>query len=368
MASEVSRTAPSGRPVDDGARRGDTVVPLKSRSRPVASSGPEPRYTIASLFSGIGGFELGFEAAGFGVTFQCELNTFCRSVLEHHWPDVPRHSNIKELDIADIPDSDVWVAGFPCQDVSLARMGTRAGLRGAQSGLFYQFARLVGERRPRIFVLENVSGLLSSHKGRDFGLVLGTLAELGFDLGWRVLDSQHFGVPQSRKRVYIIGCDRDRHGPASILLEPECGQGVPSTRGADGAKPVPPLQRRLDHPGPAGAVTKAIAYCLYAESARHTGTDWSRNYVSYPRDGEVRRLTPRECEGVMAFPDGWTDIKVGLDEEAQDTARYHALGNAVTPPVAEWVARRVRRRLEELDGLSGVAAPMNEEPAAVSAV
>jgi DNA (cytosine-5)-methyltransferase 1 len=323
---------------------------------------------MVSLFSGIGGFELGFEAAGFEVAFQCELNPFCRAVLKRYWPKVPKHTNIKELDSADIPDSNVWVAGFPCQDVSLARMGKRAGLRGAQSGLFYEFARLVGERRPRIFVLENVSGLLSSHKGRDFGTVLGTLAELGFDLGWRVLDSQHFGVPQSRKRVYIVGCDRDRRGPASILLESQCSQGLPSTSGTNGAKSVPPLQRRLDHPGSAGAVTKAIAYCLYAESARHTGTDWSRNYVSYPLIGDVRRLTPSECEGVMAFPSGWTDIKLGLDDDAQDTARYHALGNAVTPPVAEWLAHRVYRRLRNLDGFSEEDLAFEEHPSAALGV
>ena len=89
-------------------------------------------------------------------------------------------------------------------------------------------------------------------------------------------------------------------------------------------------------------MTPSIAYCLYAESARHTGTDWSRNYVSYPARGEVRRLMPRECEGVMAFPKDWTvPEEVEWDEETYDTLRYHALGNAVTPPVAEWLAGRI---------------------------
>ena len=89
-------------------------------------------------------------------------------------------------------------------------------------------------------------------------------------------------------------------------------------------------------------MTPKIAYCLYAESARHTGTDWSRNYVVYPKRGKVRRLMPSECEGVMAFPRDWTVPKrVEWDEETYDTLRYHALGNAVTPPVAEWLARRI---------------------------
>jgi DNA (cytosine-5)-methyltransferase 1 len=89
-------------------------------------------------------------------------------------------------------------------------------------------------------------------------------------------------------------------------------------------------------------VTPAIAYCLYAESARHTGTDWSRNYVTYPKAGDVRRLMPEECEGVMAFPPDWTvPERIDWDEETYDSLRYHALGNAVTPPVAEWLAERI---------------------------
>lgn len=318
----------------------DKVLPLQR---------PTPRYGVASLFSGIGGFDLGFERAGFDIRFQCEIQRFCQQVLEHHWPDVPKTADIKELTYADIPDSDVWVAGFPCQDVSLARMGKRDGLRGKKSSLFFEFARLVGEGRPRVFVVENVSGLLSSHQGRDFGVVLGTLAELGYSLGWRLLDSKNFGVPQSRNRVFLVGCDRDRLGPSQILFEPERGARVSATGRTDGKKLVSPFSRVLKHPGKKRPVTKAIAYCLYAESARHTGTDWSRNYVSYPEEGEVRRLTPHECEGVMAFPPDWTNIRAGLDGDAFDTARYHALGNAVTPPVVEWLANRLRNYLEDSD-------------------
>ena len=108
------------------------------------------RFRAASLFSGIGGFDLGLERARFEITFQCELDKFCRCILRHRWPEIPLHENIKELHANDIPPSDVWAGGFPCQDVSLARMGKRAGLRGKRSGLFYDFARLVGEARPRV--------------------------------------------------------------------------------------------------------------------------------------------------------------------------------------------------------------------------
>ena len=179
------------------------------------------RFRAASLFSGIGGFDIGFERAGFDITFQCEIDKFCRTILNHRWPDIPFHENIKELNADAIPVSDVWAGGFPCQDVSLARMGSRAGLRGKRSGLFHEFARLIGEARPRVVLLENVAGLLSSHRGRDFGTVIGTLAEFGYSVGWRVLNSKNFGVPQSRQRVYIVGCYRDSHGPGQILFEAE---------------------------------------------------------------------------------------------------------------------------------------------------
>lgn len=314
--------------------------------RPARGSG---RYSVASLFSGIGGIDLGFERAGFDIAYQCEIQPFCRALLEKHWPSVPKSADIKEVNGAEIPASDIWVAGFPCQDVSLARMGKRDGLRGRQSGLFFEFARLVGEARPRILMLENVSGLLSSHQGRDFGLVLGTLAELGYSVGWRVLNSKNFGVPQSRNRVYVVGCYRDREGPPAILFEPECGEGMPEAGRTDGPKSVSPFKRVLEHAGAKGPITKAIAYCLYAESARHTGTDWSRNYVSYPSRGAVRRLTPSECEGVMSFPAGWTVLDGMKDTDETDTARYHALGNAVTPPVAEWIASRMHAYLVYAD-------------------
>src|SRR5258708_32926025 len=101
--------------------------------------------TVASFFSGIGGFDLGFQRAGFQVTVQCEIDPFCRDILERHWPNIPRLQDINEVKYADVPASDGWTGGFPCQDVSVARMGPRAGLKGKRSGLFYQFARLIGE-------------------------------------------------------------------------------------------------------------------------------------------------------------------------------------------------------------------------------
>ncbi len=307
---------------------------------------PVTRFRATSLFSGIGGFDIGMERAGFEITFQCEIDKFCRSILKHHWPEIPHHENIKDLTADAIPVSDVWAGGFPCQDVSLARMGARAGLRGKRSGLFHDFARLIGEARPRIVLLENVAGLLSSHRGRDFSTVIGTLAEFGYSVGWRVLNSKNFGVPQSRQRVYIVGCYRDVHGPGQILFEDERGCWDAQKSKSNGKTAVSPFKKSIGDDGEDGPVYQSIAYCLYACSARHTGTDWSRTYVQYPAQGRVRRLTPKECEGVMGFPTGWTLPPPGrIREDDIDSLRYHALGNAVTPPVAEWLAHRIRNYL-----------------------
>lgn len=314
-----------------------------SEPQPIPYQARSQKHTVASFFAGIGGFDIGFENAGFDVTVQCEIEPFCVSILNMHWPKIPKLSDIKEVTINDIPTSTVWVGGFPCQDLSLARMGKREGLRGSKSGLFYEFARLVGEGKPRVIVIENVAGLLSSHKGRDLGIVISTLAELGYAVGWRTFNSKNFGVPQSRQRVYIVGCYRDERGPGKILFEPECGEGNNTKSGSNGEKSETPFQKIVGDPSGEGPVIQSIAYCLYATSARHTGTDWSRNYVCYPNAGMVRRLIPSECEGVMAFPRNWTLPKNHiLEGDDLDSARYHALGNAVTPPVAEWIANRVK--------------------------
>jgi DNA (cytosine-5)-methyltransferase 1 len=331
--------------------------PAVARSRRTSGNS----LAVASFFSGIGGFDLGFQRAGYRITFQCEIDPFCNQILEQRWPHaetgIERKTNIKHVGSADIPLSDVWVGGFPCQDVSLARMGPRAGLRGARSGLFHEFARLLGESRPRVFVIENVPGLLSSHRGRDFGIIIRTLAELGYGVGWRVLNSKDFGVAQSRRRVYVVGCYRDPRGAADILFEPERGARDAAKSESDGTPALSPFKEVLGDPVK-GPVFQRIAYCLYACSARHTGTDWSRTYVSFP-DGRVRRLTPRECEGIQGFPVGWTVPNTGdLDPARIDTLRYTALGNAVTVNVAEWLARRIsaylaavpEHRLSERDG------------------
>jgi len=300
----------------------------------------QQKIKVASFFTGIGGFDLGLERAGLKIVWQCETDPFCTDILQQHWPKVPLAEDIKKVSADEIATAAVWTGGFPCQDVSLARMGPRKGLRGKKSGLFYDFAKLVESRLPPIVVIENVPGLLSSHRGRDFEIVIRTLAQFGYGVGWRVLNSRYFGVPQSRQRVYIVGCHRDPKLAGEILFESERGRGDDAPSRPNGADTVSPFKKSFGN-FVKGPIVQGLAYCLYACSARHTGTDWSRTYVSYP-DGRVRRLTPLEAERIQGFPDNWTVPKLKIDDlDKLDSLRYQAVGNAVTVNVAEWLGRRI---------------------------
>jgi DNA (cytosine-5)-methyltransferase 1 len=187
--------------------------------------------TVGSLFSGIGGFDLGLERAGWDVKWQVEHNPYRQKVLARHWPDVERRTDIR-TDTNGLERVDLICGGFPCQDLSVA--GKRAGLAGERSALFFDFARLVSTVKPRWVLVENVPGLLNSNDGRDFAIVLNQLAARRYGLAWRVLDSQHFGVPQRRRRVYIVG-HLGAPCPPEILFEPESVCGDASTGREAGA-------------------------------------------------------------------------------------------------------------------------------------
>ena len=163
---------------------------------------------FVSLFAGVGGFDLGLTSSGHQCVGQVEIDKHARSVLELQFPDVPKHNDVTTaIDWADeiglTGNIDLVCGGFPCQDLSVA--GKRAGLSGARSGLFYDALRFATHTKAETILLENVPGLLTSNQGRDFGAVITSLAESGYsNIEWRVLDSQFFGVPQRRRRVFIV--------------------------------------------------------------------------------------------------------------------------------------------------------------------
>lgn len=178
--------------------------------------------TYGSLFTGIGGFDLGFDRSGMRGIWQVERDKDCNRVLGKQWPSVQRGTDVCEVTRERFGAVDVICGGFPCQDVSVA--GKRAGLAGARSGLWSEFHRIIEEFKPRLCVIENVPGLFSSHGGLDFLTIIRGLAKLGYCVAGAVLDSQYRGVAQRRDRVFIIG-SLGNGSCAEILFEPESVRG-----------------------------------------------------------------------------------------------------------------------------------------------
>jgi DNA (cytosine-5)-methyltransferase 1 len=169
---------------------------------------------VLSLFSGVGGFDMGLENAGMQTVFQCEWDKHANTILNKHWRHVPKWEDVSTLTgkhiLAHAPVIDVVAWGSPCQDLSVA--GKRGGLEGERSGLFHEGIRIIKELRketngqyPRISIWENVVGALNSNRGADFGIIINEMAEAGaLVIEWAVLDAQYFGVPQRRRRVFVI--------------------------------------------------------------------------------------------------------------------------------------------------------------------
>ena len=302
---------------------------------------------VVSLFTGIGGFDLGLERADLRVLWQCEADEWRRSVLRAHWPDVACHPDVRGVPVGKPRGSaDLVCGGFPCQDLSVA--GKRAGLASERSGLFFEFARAADALLTDggWLLVENVPGLLSSNGGRDFAVLLATLADLGFhDLAWRVLDSRHFGVPQRRRRVYILARRARGRRACQVLLEPESGGG--NTQANNGTRedtayalttrPGERLSAEDNYVVTAFDSTTGGSKGLSPSDGFAPGTGTGRPgalAVSIPEIQTVRRLTPTECERLQGLPDGWTD-------HGSDSRRYAALGDAVTVPVAQWIGQRL---------------------------
>lgn len=294
---------------------------------------------VNSFFAGIGGFDLAFEKHGFVPSFYCEKDDFCRSVLKRNWPTVANAGDIGQLNAKDIPEADVWTAGFPCQDLSLARTphGKRNGLKGSQSGLFYTFLELVSVHKPPVVLLENVAGLLNSHKGADFNALISSLAKLGYGVAWRVLNARYFGAPQSRPRVFICAWHGSPTNAVKALFEDEIAAKPRNERRGFMVE-----SKCLE----SGISVPQVSFCISATSGRHTGLDWARSYVTYPN--AVRRLTPLECEQLQGLPENWTmpDKDYVVPIRGIETNRYHAIGNAVCVPVVQWVAGRISNVLQ----------------------
>jgi DNA (cytosine-5)-methyltransferase 1 len=399
-----------------------------------------------SLFSGVGGMDLGLEQAGFGHAFLAEIDEWSRAVLAERFPGVTIYDDVRNVPADAAGGLACLAGGFPCQDLSVA--GRRAGLEGARSGLFYEFMRIADDLRPRSILIENVEGLYSSGstKGADFGIVLDSLAELGYLATWRTLDAQHFGVPQRRRRVFLCAiADGDpaagRIGEVLAVAESSRGDSptsdpawpalaatVAGGSGSRGGRVVASLsasgytkytdqefvrggQLVTGHDLPIGVnpsntdvagtlpsnqqggqrTTDIAGAYVYRKSARVRSSDTPETCVddgvantlnrfdvgdvrtthavvgfshtqgldpqateertpTLRKNGSgmadsighsVRRLTPMECERLMGWPDGWTDVPWRNKEHSPDSRRYAACGNGVVAPVAYWIGMRL---------------------------
>jgi DNA (cytosine-5)-methyltransferase 1 len=231
---------------------------------------------VVSLFAGIGGIDRGLELAGASTALLCEKDKHARNILARHYPQAVIHNDVTELTADDcraagaVPGRTVLTAGWPCQGNSVA--GARGGMDDPRSGLWSHVVRLLAEHRPAWFIGENVPGLLSVNDGRDFSIVVHDLARLGYGFTWRVLDARHFGVPQRRRRVVIVGRLGDTGAAAAqVLLEPEGLSGNP----AEGIEPRPRLAGDARESVKAGRWHADIAPTLSAPSggSRRYGTD-----------------------------------------------------------------------------------------------
>ncbi len=353
---------------------------------------------VLSLFSGVGGFDIGLENAGMETVFQCEWDKHASDILHKHWADVPKWGDITTLtgkhilDCAPVIDVVAW--GSPCQDLSVA--GKRAGLKGERSGLFHEGIRIIKEIReltdgqyPRISIWENVAGALSSSKGADFGQVLYEMDEAGACFSeWRLLDAQYFGVPQRRRRVFVVSifdsAIADRC-PNPLLPIAESvrrdyeesiseGQGSSSTTsestGSGGKSAILLRMREGKDGGGKGPLLSEEKSLTVATSNDQTlfveqvpihsfDTQFGSNADVFENKTPplkasqqspsiveptmaVRRLTPLECERLMGWSDDHTKWRADGTQQA-DTHRYKQCGNGVASPVAQWIGEEIMR-------------------------
>lgn len=326
-----------------------------------------------SLFSGIEAASYAWQNLDMEPVAFCENDPYPASVLAYHYPDVPNLKDITKIDWSSYHGkADIVVGGSPCQSFSIA--GKREGLHGA-SGLMYEYIRAVQEVRPRCLLWENVPGVLSSGGGEDYRCLLKELGDLGYSLAWRVLDAQFFGVPQRRRRVFLVGyLGADASRPAEVLFERESllGDTAPVRQSRQDATGTNDTSAQIADTytlkvrqgtgnGGKGALVhkdmlstlnasyKPVLFCRagnHAKAGCHKdiAPTLSAHAAKEPPLISLmppRHLTPLECERLQGFPDGWTAVVGPGGKLLSDARRYKMLGNSMAVPVMRWVGSRI---------------------------
>lgn len=283
-----------------------------------------------------------------------EIDPYAIKIYQNHF-NHKNYGDITKIKEKELPEFDLLVGGFPCQSFSIA--GQRKGFADTRGTLFFDIARIIKAKRPRLLLLENVKGLLSHDAGRTFRTIIAALDELGYDIQWQVLNSKNFGVPQNRERVYIVGNLRGTPRPEvfpltgenetfakALFVDESNYRREGKIREYQGQSPT------LNTAGGGGHLPLILQKGRGKNKGGRSSPHGSKqNWDTYEVDGTIRRLTPIECERLQGFPDNWTGVGVrhNVDtgttnvERVSDAQRYKTLGNAVTTNVVQAVMRRI---------------------------
>lgn len=318
------------------------------------------------LFAGVGGFRYGIERANdlcpqdrsnlnhiphFKCVYANEFDNYANSVYCYHFGPCDIR-DIRTVPTTDIPDHELLVAGFPCQAFSMA--GKRRGFLDTRGTLFFEVARMLRQKRPRLLLLENVKGLLSRQQGKTFATVLSTLDELGYDVQWQVCNSKDFGVPQQRERVFIVGHLRGTSQPQVFPFTAPAKTVLDSVGGvlSRNQRPLLNAARKFKFSqgtkvygvwGITPALTTDERQLVIIPKRKLADGDIDKyHHSACIRNSIIRNLTPLERERLQGFPDHWT--RYGIDNrKISDTQRFKMLGNAVTTAVVTAIVTRLAK-------------------------
>lgn len=317
-------------------------------------------FRFIDLFAGIGGFRIGLERLGGECVFSSEIDKHAAATYQRNFGHKPS-GDITKIDAAEVPDHDVMCGGFPCQPFSMS--GKQLGFEDARGTLFFEVMRLVSAKRPKVVFLENVANYVKHQGGKTLQLTLGMLEDAGYATKWAVLNASDYGVPQARKRIYILGVRQDvakgefQFPEASggqvllkdLLLEGSAADAMRIDREDIKITKQPSeiaeiLQRRPYKPVQIGIINKGgQGERIYAVEGHaitlsaHGGGAASKT-GAYWVDGHVRKLHPEECRRLMGFPDGYR-----VDPRVNQA--YKQFGNAVVANVIEAVGRNFVKNL-----------------------
>ena len=299
-----------------------------------------------SVCSGVEAATVAWHPLGWQPQWFSEIEAFPSAVLEHHYPDVPNYGDMTTYKEWSDDPIDLLVGGTPCQSFSVA--GLRKGLDDPRGNLMLTYLAIAERYQPRWLVWENVPGVLSSNRGRDFGTFLGALGQVGYGFAYRVLDAQYFGVAQRRRRVFVVGYLGDWRRAAAVLFERESLSGHPAPSRETREDVAKTLTRGVGQRYDFESETLPVAFG--AQNSASQGDSVSEHVTptldkskapGVLQDLTVRRLTPRECERLQGFPDDYTLIPY-RGKPAADSPRYKAMGNSMAVPVMRWIGQRIQ--------------------------